>query len=138
MNSSAIAKRESPLATLARLARPQAAVEQCEFCSLPLNPVHRHLLEVATLKIICACDPCALRFENVVGRWKLIPRQARALPQFKLTDAEWDAFALPINLAFVFQSTRLGKLIAMYPSPAGAMESLLPLANWKALAAANP
>jgi len=138
MNSSPTAKRENPFTTLGRWAKPGKPVEQCEFCSLPLLAAHRHLLELASGKIICACDPCALRFENVIGRWKLIPRQARALPQFKLTDAEWDAFALPINLAFVFQSTRLGKPIAMYPSPAGAMESLLPLANWKALAAANP
>jgi hypothetical protein len=138
MNANAIATRENPLATLARLARPQAAVEQCEFCSLPLHPVHRHLLEVATLKIICACDPCALRFENVVGRWKLIPREARALPDFQLTDAQWDSLALPINLAFFFHSTQSGKVVAMYPSPAGATESLLPLATWNALAGENP
>ena len=138
MNSSVIAKRENPLATLARWAKPKPAVEQCEFCSLPLSSVHRHVMEIATLKIVCACDPCALRFENVAGRWKLIPREARVLPEFQLTDAEWDGFALPINLAFFFRSSRAEKVVAMYPSPAGATESLLPLATWNALVAANP
>jgi hypothetical protein len=87
---------------------------------------------------VCVCNPCALRFENVIGRWKLIPRDPIALPQFKLTDAEWEMFALPINLAFFCQSTAANKVVAMYPSPAGATESLLSLGAWEALVAANP
>ncbi len=101
-------------------------------------PRHRHLLEVATRKIICACDPCALRFESAIGRFKLIPRDARALPGFQMTDAEWNSLALPINLAFFFHSTPAGKVVAMYPSPAGATESLLSLTSWETLVAANP
>jgi hypothetical protein len=114
------------------------AVEQCEFCSQRLSPEHRHLLEVTPRKIVCACDPCAMRFENVIGRWKLIPRDARLLPDFKLTDAQWSALALPINLAFLFHSTPENKAVAMYPSPAGAMQSLLPLTSWETMAAENP
>ena len=79
-----------------------------------------------------------MRFENVVGRWKLIPRDATTLPQFKLSDADWDSLALPIQLAFCFESTSAQRVIALYPSPAGATESLLPLAQWQALKAANP
>jgi hypothetical protein len=138
MNSSFTAKRENPLATLRRLAPSRAPAEQCEFCSLPLGQGHRHLLELAGQKIICACDPCALRFENVVGRWKLIPRDARLLPSFQMADATWEGFALPINLAFFFHSTRAGKMVALYPSPAGATESLLPLSSWQTLERDNP
>jgi hypothetical protein len=68
----------------------------------------------------------------------LIPRDPIALPQFNLTDADWEGFALPINLAFFFQSTSPNKVVAMYPSPAGATESLLSLGAWDALVAANP
>ncbi|HXT11923.1 MAG TPA: DUF5947 family protein [Candidatus Angelobacter sp.] len=138
MNSTAFARKENPFATLRRMARPRPSVEQCEFCSLPLQPGHRHLLEVATRKIICACDACALRFENVIGRWKLIPRDTRQLLSFRMTDAEWAGFSLPIELAFFFRSTPAGKVIAMYPSPAGATESLLAMESWEALAGANP
>ena len=116
--------------------RPQAEV--CEFCSVPLAGIHRHLLEVASRKLVCACDPCALRFENVIGRWRLIPRDARPLPDFQITDAQWESLALPINLAFLFSCTPAGRVIAMYPSPAGATESLLPLASWRELVEANP
>jgi len=112
-------------------------VEQCEFCSLPLSPDHRHLLEIASHKIVCACDPCAMRFENVIGRWKLIPRDARALPDFRITEAQWNALSLPILLAFLFHSTPAGKAVAMYPSPAGAMQSLLPLTSWETMMVEN-
>ena len=133
--------RAAPFATLRRLAHPAPVVrvEKCELCSVVLPPEHRHLLETATRKIICSCDPCALRFENVVeGRFKLIPRDAYALPDFKLEDGEWEALALPINLAFFFHDSRSGKVVAYYPSPAGATESLLTLEAWNALVEANP
>lgn len=120
------------------MARPKANVEQCEFCALQLQPGHRHLLELATRKIICACDACALRFENVLGQWKLIPRDARPLPDFHMTDPEWASLSLPIELAFFFHSTSVGKIVAMYPSPAGATESLLPVVSWEELVLTNP
>lgn len=138
MNANTIPRRENPLMALRRLARPRSDVEQCEFCSQPLDPSHRHLLEINPRKIVCVCDPCALRFESVIGRFKLIPRDARRLADFELTDVQWEAFALPIQLAFFFHSTPARKTIALYPSPGGATESLLPLEAWSTLVAANP
>jgi hypothetical protein len=132
----------TPFSTLRRFAAPRSAPapepEKCELCRVPLAPEHRHLLEVAKRQIACACDPCALRFENVLeGRFKLVPRDAHTLPGFRLDDAEWDALALPIGLAFFIDDTRAGKVTALYPSPAGATESLLPLEAWHALVAGN-
>ncbi|HZM03493.1 MAG TPA: DUF5947 family protein [Candidatus Saccharimonadales bacterium] len=139
MSDSATPRSENAVNVLRRIAQPRVVEEQCEFCSVPIAPIHRHLLETAKHKIICACDPCALRFESVVnGRFKLVPRDARLLPNFCLTDGQWDAFALPINLTFFYRDTLAGKMVAMYPSPAGATESLLPADNWKALEADNP
>ncbi len=92
-----------------------------------------------TQKIVCACDACALRFQDVVeGRFKLIPRDARALSGFTITDTDWENFALPINLAFFFHSTPNKKMMAYYPSPAGPTESLLPLDAWESLVNQNP
>jgi hypothetical protein len=88
---------------------------------------------------VCTCDPCALRFQDVVGgRFKLIPRDVWDLAQFSLSDVEWENLALPINLAFFFFSTPEKKMKALYPSPAGATESLLPLAAWNSLAERHP
>src|SRR4029077_17768134 len=92
-----------------------------------------------TQKIVCACDACALRFQDVVeGRFKLIPRDPHALAGFAMGDADWENFALPINLAFFFYSTPRKKMMAYYPSPAGATESLLPLDAWEVLVSQNP
>ena len=45
---------------------------------------------------------------------------------------------LPINLAFFYTSTAAGKVVALYPSPAGPMESLLELSSWTELVASYP
>jgi hypothetical protein len=125
--------------TLRRFRQPRPDVERCEFCGVGLPITHRHLFEVSKLRIICTCDPCALRFQDVVdGRFKLIPRDVSLLPGFNLSDAEWESMALPINLAFFFFSTVEQKVKAMYPSPAGATESLLPLRAWNSFAEKDP
>ena len=118
--------------------QPGSLQEKCEFCGIGLATEHRHLLEVAKNRIACTCSPCALRFQDVVGgRFKLIPRDVRRLSEFDMSDPEWENLALPINLAFFFYSTPQQKMNAMYPSPAGATESLLPLTAWTTLTEKN-
>jgi uncharacterized protein DUF5947 len=68
----------------------------------------------------------------------LVPRDVWRLPEFGLSDVEWENLALPINLAFFFSSSAEKKMKAMYPGPAGATESLLPLGAWKSLTERNP
>jgi len=123
-------------AKLRRLARPQN--EQCAYCSAGIASTHRHLLEIASKKIICVCDSCALLFQNLIGDRRLIPRDSRALPGFQMTDAEWESLGLPIGLAFFYRSSVARKVVAMYPSPAGGTEWLLPLRSWQKLEASNP
>jgi hypothetical protein len=130
--------RETVFTTLRRFARPRAALKRCELCSVGLATEHRHMLEMSNGQIVCACDSCALRFQAVLdGRFKLIPREVHALPDLHLTDLEWESLALPINLAFFFHSTPENRMKAMYPSPAGATESLLPLKAWDSLVENN-
>jgi hypothetical protein len=130
--------RETVFATLRRFARPRPALKRCELCSVGLATEHRHMLEMSNSQIVCTCDSCALRFQSVLdGRFKLIPREVHALPDLHLTDLEWESLALPINLAFFFYSTPENRMKAMYPSPAGATESLLPLKAWNSLAGNN-
>jgi hypothetical protein len=54
------------------------------------------------------------------------------------SDAAWEDLRLPINLAFFVRSTTAGRVLAYYPGPAGATESLLPLGAWARLAEVNP
>jgi hypothetical protein len=48
------------------------------------------------------------------------------------------ALQLPINLAFFLHSSAAGRVVALYPSPAGATEALPPPDAWEALAEDNP
>ncbi len=110
----------------------------CELCSQPIGVAHRHLLETARREIVCACEPCALRFQSVVdGRYKLIPRDPRRLREFTMSNAQWDQLAVPIDLAFFVRNARDDGVKALYPSPAGMTESLLPLDEWSSLLAEN-
>jgi hypothetical protein len=45
---------------------------------------------------------------------------------------------VPISMAFFFRSTPDARVVAFYPSPAGATESLLPLETWKDIEDDNP
>jgi hypothetical protein len=137
-NNQAPGSRENVFTTLRRFTRPRAALKRCELCSAGLAVEHRHLLEISNGQIVCTCDGCAFRFQAVLdGRFRLIPRGIRSLPDLNWTDADWETLALPINLAFFFHSTPEKRSKVMYPSPAGATESLLPLGAWDSLVSEN-
>jgi hypothetical protein len=123
---------------LRQFARRERPLERCELCSVNLRPDHPHLIELARRKLLCACDACALLFTGPASKYKRVPRQIRALPGFHMTDAEWNGLMVPINMAFFFRSSLENRVIAMYPSPAGATESLLALESWNDIAARNP
>jgi hypothetical protein len=114
-------------------------VEHCELCSADLRQEHPHLVELASRQILCACDACALLFDGMEGaRYKRVSRSAQFLANFDLTDGQWESLLIPINMAFFFRSSLEGRVIALYPSPAGAVESLLPLEAWSEIAERNP
>ena len=126
------------IATLRRFTRAREPEEHCELCNARLASSHRHLLDMNNGQAVCSCYACAMRFANVLdGRFKLMPREPRALPGFRLSDEAWEGFSLPINLAFFFRSSRAKKMMAFYPSPAGPMESLLTLNAWEDLVREN-
>ena len=83
---------------------------------------------------MCSCEPCAILFSGRKGgRYRRVPRDIESLPDFRLSDEQWDDLHLPINLAFFVESTPARRVLAFYPSPAGAVESLLTLEAWQAL-----
>jgi hypothetical protein len=132
-------QKDAPFTTLRQFARNRASLERCEMCSRELSADHRHLLEPATRKLICACDACAILFSSHSGaKYKRVPRRVRFLRDFQMTDGQWDSLMIPIEMAFLFPSTPHGKVVAFYPSPAGATESLLSLDTWNDVAQENP
>ena len=118
--------------------RDQRPLERCEMCGLGLRPDHPHLIELARRNLLCACDACALLFSGQATKYKRVPRRFHVLPDFHLTDAEWNGLMVPINMAFFFMNSLEKRVVAIYPSPAGATESLLALESWNEIVARNP
>jgi hypothetical protein len=119
--------------------RRDSTEERCELCSAGLGPVHQHLLDPIKRQIVCSCDGCAVLFcGEAGGHYLRVPRRIRALPDFQMADLQWESLMIPINLAFFCRDSAAGKVRAMYPSPAGAIESLLSLESWSEIAAEHP
>ncbi|MCI0446337.1 DUF5947 family protein, partial [bacterium] len=116
---------------LRQFIKEKEPLEKCDLCSVSLPPDHQHLIEPSVRRILCSCDACSILFsDQEASKFKRIPRDSRFLSQFRLTDAQWDELLIPISMAFFFFSSRDNKFIALYPSPAGATESLLRLDSW--------
>jgi hypothetical protein len=139
MSSAVLPPAHRAFATLQGLARKRASVERCELCAVSLAEDHQHLIDPAVRKLLCACDACAVLFAMQSGtKYKRVPRRVRVLTEFRLTDSQWDALMLPINMAFFFRSTPDQRVLALYPSPAGPTESMLGLSAWNDIVQENP
>ncbi|MGA3239446.1 MAG: DUF5947 family protein [Bryobacteraceae bacterium] len=129
----------SSFGVLRQFVRRPSSLEVCEMCSQQLGVAHQHLLDPASRKLTCACDACAILFSSQgQTKYKRVPRRVRFLPDFQMSDSQWDGLMMPINMAFFFKSTPQSRVIALYPSPAGATESLLSLDSWDEIELANP
>jgi Family of unknown function (DUF5947) len=120
---------------LAEPADRAPASEVCELCATPIPGGHPHLVQVAERRMLCVCGPCGFLFDNPGaggGGYRRVPDRYLADPDFRLTDAQWDALQIPVGMAFFLDNSAQGKVIACYPSPAGATESELTLDAWAA------
>lgn len=128
---------DASLMALKRLRRKQSSTEWCELCARALEGRHAHLLDPQTRRILCACDPCAFLFQDGAGRYRRVPRDSFFLSDLVLDNLQWEALSIPVNLAFFFFSSPAKRVVAYYPSPGGATESLLTLEAWEGIAAAH-
>jgi len=140
---SATAHAAPRLAALARRREQPRAPdpERCELCGEPLSAEHRHLLDTASGELMCACRACSLLFEDGSaggGRYLLVGDRRLRIEDFRLDEPAWAALQIPVEMAFFFHSSAAGRVLAFYPGPMGATESLLELRGWATLVAENP
>src|SRR5918994_1657450 len=143
-------KASSPFFSLRRFANEEsektakaaeAAQEYCDLCGEPIPSEHRHLLEVSTREIMCACRPCSILFDSEAaseGRYRLIPDRHLFLEDFEMSDAPWEGLRIRVDMAFFSHSPPAERVVAFYPSPMGPTESLLKLSAWEELEESNP
>jgi len=126
-----------PFTTLRRYVAAKK-IERCDLCGSNLVGGHPHLMDVKARLMVCACEPCSILFQHREdARYKRIGRDVRFLPDFRMTDAEWEALLIPIGLAFFIHSGPEARMLAFYPGPAGCTESLLSLQSWSEIQARN-
>jgi hypothetical protein len=132
-------RRATGFATLRQFVPTAPLVERCGMCSARVAEVHQHLVDLDARTLVCACQACSILFNGQSNaRYKRVPRDLRRIPDLRLTEETWESLSIPISMAFLFYNSRAGKPVAVYPSPAGAIESSLSLAAWDELRLTTP
>jgi len=112
---------------------------RCELCATPIAEPHAHVFNVVERTVLCACRACGLLFATPCaagGHLRLVPDRCVAIGH--TGGPAWDQLDVPVGVAFFFFNSALQRVAAMYPSPAGAVESTLPLEAWADMVAAAP
>ncbi|GGJ26750.1 DUF5947 family protein [Streptomyces brasiliensis] len=110
--------------------------ERCGLCAAPVDEAHhRHLVDTEKRALVCACAACFLLKEQpgADGRFRAVPARYLTDPDHRLDDRAWESLRIPVGVAFFFRNTALDRLVALYPSPAGATESELEPDAWSAV-----
>ncbi len=122
-------------------AQKEAALEHCELCSEVIPPEHRHLIDLESRELLCACRACSILFDRKAAggkHYRLVPDRRLRLDGFDLDDVSWADLRIPVDMAFFFRLGQEDRMVALYPSPAGPTESLLELDSWEDLERRNP
>lgn len=139
-----------PFGVLRRVMQPRDRPRPgtaCEMCGEAIAEPHSHVASLSERRLLCTCRACYLLFTREgagARRLRAVPERYRAVPDFAFSQAQWDDLAIPVDLVFLFQQNALDdqdgarRVVACYPSPAGATESELDLGAWLEVAAANP
>jgi hypothetical protein len=141
--TSAPTPASSRLRRLAQRSRQEAEAvqEHCDLCSAPIPADHRHLLDLKSRELMCCCVACKLLFDRGAaggGHYRLVPDRRLRIADFELGEGSWEALRIPVDMAFFFHNTQAERVMAFYPSPMGATESLLELRSWSDLERDNP
>lgn len=122
-------------------AAPEADQGACDLCSEPIGARHGHVVDLSERTLLCACRPCSILFDDEEAggdRYRLVPERVRLLEAFELSEMDWVALRIPVDLAFFFHSSPAGRVMALYPGPMGATESQLSLEHWEKIEEHNP
>lgn len=136
-------RRAGAVETLRRISSTRPTVvpgERCEMCAAPIAEEHQHVVGLEDRSLMCTCRPCYLLFSDQSAhlRYRSVPDRYLSFPDLAFDQGAWDDLQIPVGLAFLFRNSVQERMVAFYPSPAGATESELSLDAWDRLRAANP
>lgn len=125
----------TPYEVLSRItSRPPRTTggERCEMCSETIADEHRHVVNLRGRRLMCVCTGCHLLFTDPGAelRYRAVPDRYLEFADFGAGPRLWSALQIPVELAFLFRNSELGRVAVFYPGPAGATESEFDLDAW--------
>jgi len=99
------------------------------------------VIDLDQRRLLCTCRPCYFLFTRsgaANGKFRSVSERVVKLESFALSDAAWEALDIPVGIAFFLRNSSRDRVVAFYPSPAGATESGLPLETWNDIAQSDP
>ena len=84
------------------------AQEHCDLCSEPIPPEHRHLLDLETRELRCACRraACCSTARAPAAGTTPGPRPAAAAGRLRARRRAWEELRIPVDMAFFFHRAR--------------------------------
>lgn len=124
------------LGSLLSRTRDIRTVERCDLCRTEINDDHRHLADLESREILCACKACSLLFYGkgaAGGRYRLIPDRVIDLRPSSNWRQIFDSLDIPVSIVFFFNNSKQDNFVGLYPGPAGATECQLSVQGWQRL-----
>jgi hypothetical protein len=121
--------------------RPERKPAACELCGALMENGHGHVIDVEQRRLLCTCRPCYLLFAHsgaAGGKLRSVSERVIRLPEPVLSATRWESLDIPVGVAFFLYDSARGRVLAFYPSPAGATESGLPLETWNEIVETAP
>jgi hypothetical protein len=112
--------------------------ERCEFCRAALGDDHDHLLDLAADALRCACAACRRHYAGLAdANYRPVRPHREPLAGVNLSDAQWAAFAIPIDLAGIVRGEG-DAVFALYPGPQGLTRAPIDTRLWADVVADAP
>ncbi len=117
-----------------------AAGDRCEMCAEAIDDTHRHVVNMQARVLMCVCRGCHLLFTDSAAelRYRAVPDRYLEFTDFQAGAHLWSSLQIPVEVAFLFHNSTLGRPVVFYPGPAGATESELDLQVWQSFADTDP
>jgi hypothetical protein len=118
--------------------RAETSHTLCELCAVPIAEGHRHVVDIVDRRLLCSCAACALVSADAgTGRFRAVPRSVRGEASVSSAIGAEDlrALGVPVGLALFIRASRMGRVVVIFPSPAGATELEVPERAWAVIEA---
>jgi len=122
-----------------RVPRRHPQIRYCDVCGTTAEFRHWQLVHVPTRRLICCCEACTSALTKWHdGQYRRVPQSIEMLPDFCMTESQWDRLKLPINLGFLYYSSPDRRVLSVYPGAFEAIGGKSPAGLWEELTQQNP